>query len=68
MTELLSVEELAGKIKFSEVTIYKWVKERKIPYVRMPGNDLRFDTKKIESWLENRTVNKKSLATNKALN
>lgn len=61
MTELISVEELADKIKFNKYTIYRWVKERKIPYVKMPGNDIRFNTVKIENWLENRTVNKKAL-------
>lgn len=68
MTELLSVEELAGKIKFNKKTIYRWVKGGNIPYVKMPSNDIRFDENKIENWLENRSVNKKALRDHKALN
>ena len=60
MTELLSVEELGEKIKFSNSTIYRWVKDRKFPYVKMPGNDIRFDKAKIESCIEARAVPKRS--------
>ena len=60
MIELLTIEELAKKIKFNKFTIYRWVKAKKIPYVRMPGNDLRFDKEKIEKWIESRTINQKN--------
>lgn len=60
MTQLLNISELSEKIGFSKVTIYKWAKANKIPHVRMPGNDIRFNTQKIEEWIELRTINKKS--------
>jgi excisionase family DNA binding protein len=61
MTELLSIKELAGKMKLNERTLYRWTKDRKIPYLKMPGNDIRFDKEKIDRWLESRTVNKKAV-------
>jgi excisionase family DNA binding protein len=61
MTELISVQELAKMIKFTPATIYRWVKDRRIPFVKMPGNDIRFDKQKIENWIENRTVKSKNL-------
>jgi hypothetical protein len=27
----------------------------------MPGNDIRFDAQKIESWIENRTIKSKNI-------
>jgi excisionase family DNA binding protein len=61
MTELISVQELAEKTKFNKDTIYRWVKNRRIPYIKMPGNDIRFDAQKIERWIENRTIKSKNI-------
>ena len=61
MTELISVQQLSEKINFTPMTIYRWVKARKIPYIKMPGNDIRFDKDKIDKWIENRTVKSKNL-------
>jgi excisionase family DNA binding protein len=61
MAELISVKQLSEKINFTPMTIYRWVKDRRIPFVKMPGNDIRFDKAKIENWIENRTVKSKNL-------
>ena len=61
MTELISVQQLSEKINFAPRTIYRWVKDRRIPFVKMPSNDIRFDKQKIENWIENRTVKSKNL-------
>jgi excisionase family DNA binding protein len=61
MTELISVQQLSEKINFAPRTIYRWVKDRRIPFVKMPSNDIRFDKAKIENWIENRTVKSKNL-------
>lgn len=61
MAELISVQELSDQIKFTPMTIYRWVKDRRIPFVKMPGNDIRFDKQKIEMWIENRTIKSKNL-------
>ena len=59
--ELISVQELSKMLNFAPTTIYRWVKDRRIPFVKMPGNDIRFDKAKIEKWIENRTVKSKNL-------
>lgn len=59
--ELISVQQLSEKINFAPRTIYRWVKDRRIPFVKMPSNDIRFDAQKIENWIENRTVKSKNL-------
>jgi excisionase family DNA binding protein len=61
MTELISVQQLSEKIKFAPRTIYRWVKDRRIPFVKMPSNDIRFDKAKIENWIENRTIKSKNI-------
>lgn len=61
MTELISVNQLSEKINFTPTTIYRWVKDRRIPFVKFPGNDIRFDKEKIENWIENRTIKSKKL-------
>ena len=58
--ELLSVQQLSEKINFAPRTIYRWVSDRRIPFVKMPGNDIRFDKQKIESWIESRTIKQKN--------
>lgn len=55
----LSVEELAERLGVSKITVYRWVKDRRIPHVRLPGGDIRFDQQKVENWLENRTIKAK---------
>ena len=59
--ELISVQELSKMLNFAPNTIYRWVKDRRIPFVKMPSNDIRFDKAKIENWIENRTVKSKNL-------
>ena len=59
--ELISVQQLSKKINFTPMTIYRWVKDRRIPFVKMPGNDIRFDKATIENWIENRTIKSKKL-------
>jgi len=59
--ELISVQQLSEKINFAPRTIYRWVKDRRIPFVKMPSNDIRFDKAKIENWIENRTIKSKNL-------
>lgn len=61
MAELISVQQLSEKINFAPMTIYRWVKDRRIPFVKMPGRDIRFDKEKIDQWIENRTIKSKKL-------
>jgi excisionase family DNA binding protein len=58
---MLTVADIAEKLKVDPNTIYRWKRAKKIPFVKLPGGDIRFSEKKIEEWLEKRSisVNKK---------
>ncbi len=50
MGQILTTKELAKYLKLTEVTIYRYVKESKIPTCRV-GNSWRFDKDKIDKVL-----------------
>ena len=51
----LSVRELSGYLGLAEVTIYKMVRERRIPHVRI-GRRIVFTRDQIQEWLKEREV------------
>ena len=53
-SSLLTVKELAEWLNTPIKTIYKWVSERKIPYLKL-GKLLRFDRAIIQAWLSERS-------------
>ena len=55
---LVGVQEVAHMLDMSKDTIYKWVTQRKIPFVKC-GRLTKFDLQKIESWIEENSVEKK---------
>jgi len=48
---LIDINELSQYIGLSKNTIYSWVSQRKIPFVKC-GRLTRFDLKRIDSWIE----------------
>lgn len=56
---LLSVKEMAERIKMHERTIYRLAKERKIPAFRIGGR-WRFDLATIAGWLNNQVIDNQS--------
>jgi excisionase family DNA binding protein len=50
---LMSVEELAVLIQCSEKTLYRYVKQRKLPSIRI-GTHIRFNPKATAKWLRDR--------------
>jgi len=52
---LISVKELSGVLGLSVHTLYCWVSQRRIPYVKC-GRLTRFDMSEIERWLEDNSV------------
>jgi len=48
---LLNVKELSELTGLSKNTIYCWVSQRRIPFVKC-GRLTRFDLQKIEQWIE----------------
>jgi excisionase family DNA binding protein len=55
---LLNVEELSELTGLSKNTIYCWVSQRRIPFVKC-GRLTKFDLEKIEKWIEEHTVEEK---------
>jgi len=53
MEELLDPEAAAKVLGIKTITVYKWVAERKIPYVKV-GAALRFRPSALEAWLSDR--------------
>jgi len=52
---LLSIDELSRFIGISKGTLYNWVSQRKIPFVKCNGL-LRFDVDDINRWIEDNKV------------
>jgi len=58
MGELLTAKELAEYLKLTEITIYKYVNEGKIPGFKI-GSRWRFDKDQIDEWLRREGENGK---------
>ena len=52
---LIGVEEVAHMLGMSKNTIYCWVSQRRIPFVKC-GRLTKFDVQKIEKWIEENSV------------
>ena len=55
VSELLNVKELARLIKVNKSTLYLWVNQKRIPYVKL-GAKVLFDGRDIESWVMDNKV------------
>lgn len=52
---LLSVCQAAQYLGISRHTLYSWVSQRRIPYVKV-GRRTMFDREALDGWIEERTV------------
>ena len=53
---LMTLEDLAEYLKVTRRTIYEWLKNNKIPAVKLVGQ-WRFKKDKIDAWIETRSLN-----------
>lgn len=51
---LMTVEEIANYLNFSERTIYTMIKKNKIPYIKV-GGQYRFKRETVDEWLQKKT-------------
>jgi excisionase family DNA binding protein len=51
LEQLITVDELAGKLKISRVYVYKLVRMKRIPYFHI-NKAVRFSPSEIQSWLD----------------
>jgi len=56
---LLSVDELVDKLNISKSTILNWVREGKIPSIKL-GRQWRFRSNDVENWLKSMERQNKS--------
>ena len=47
---VLTVRELAGYLRIHQVTVYRLLREQKLPAFRV-GSDWRFNREEIERWM-----------------
>lgn len=55
---LINISELSLLLGLSVNTIYTWVSQRRIPYVKC-GRLTKFDVKEIDKWIEGNSVTPK---------
>ncbi len=48
---LINPKELSDMLEISVNTVYSWVSQRKIPFVKC-GRLTKFDVRKIDEWIE----------------
>jgi len=53
--KLININELSELTGLSVNTLYSWVSQRRIPYVKI-GRLTKFDLKKIDDWIEKMSV------------
>ena len=51
---IVSIEELAEYLGMPKGTLYHWVSQRRIPFVKL-GRSTRFDIQQINQWLAQRS-------------
>ena len=57
---LINVKQLSELTGLSIFTLYSWINQKKIPYVKV-RRLVRFDPGKIEKWIEGNSVEEKNL-------
>ncbi len=52
---LINPKELSDMLEISVNTVYSWVSQRKIPFVKC-GRLTRFDVQRIEDWIKEHSI------------
>jgi excisionase family DNA binding protein len=52
---ILDINEVSEQLKVPKKTIYKWIREKKIPCLKL-GKHLRFIESDIDQWLRSKEV------------
>jgi excisionase family DNA binding protein len=56
MKTYLTIDDLCLYLKVSKPTIYKWIAEKQIPFIRKNKRVIRFDLQKIDEFMEKHEV------------
>jgi nitrogen PTS system EIIA component len=57
--EILTIEEVAGYLRLTPQTIYKWAQEKRIPAAKL-GKEWRFRRSIIDHWLDEQILSSDS--------
>lgn len=63
---LLTARELADVLGLSVETILRWVRQGKLPAIRLPGGAIRFREVEVEAWLAERATPSRGVSTTPA--
>jgi excisionase family DNA binding protein len=55
MSQLLTIDDVAKKLKVSKRTIQRWQDKGTIAYIKLPQG-VRFREEVLENWLEKKTI------------
>lgn len=55
MPGLLNPDQAAERLGISKLTLYKWCRARRVPFIKDRGM-LRFDPVELELWVDERRV------------
>ncbi len=55
MGQLIDIMELSKRLSIPTGTLYNWVSQKRIPFVKI-GRRVLFDLDEIEKWVEKMTV------------
>ena len=54
MTNLLTIKEVASRLKMNKFTIYRKVESGELPSVRLGSRAVRVDEKDLNAWIQKR--------------
>lgn len=55
---LLTIKEMAALLKVDDRTIVEWIQYRRIPFVRVDGEFIRFRLSDIAKWVQDKQKKK----------
>jgi excisionase family DNA binding protein len=53
--KLIGITEMAEYLGIRVSTLYSWVSQKRIPYIKL-GRLVKFDLRKIDKWLEDKAI------------
>jgi len=60
LERLLTAKEVAPLLGVGVSTVYEWQRKGRIPYIRLPGNGVRFRASDLQAWIESRIISPKN--------
>jgi len=63
---LIGIEETAKCLGLNKQTLYNWISQKKIEYIKIRGA-IRFDVAKLEEWIKQSTIDPQCTVKNKSI-